>query len=188
MKTPSILLAILLTAFSTVAFSQNGPAISLDLAKVENPGSVRARIADTNGASKKITPADLEREIFVRLNSTRQSNGLADLVWNDQVAAVARLHSQNMADKKFFSHRGSDGSMVDDRADRVGLGQWLTIGENIAYIRGYDDPAGLAVEKWMDSTAHRTNLLGKNWHQSAVGVAMTEDGTYYITQVFLHRR
>ena len=149
---------------------------------------MRARIADTNGAKKLITPADLEREIFARLNATRKSNGLDDLEWSEQVAAVANIHSENIADKKFFSHRGTDGSMVDDRADRVGLGAWLTIGENIAYMRGYDDPAGLAIEKWMDSTAHRNNLLGKNWHESAVGVAMTADGTYYITQVFLHRK
>ena len=189
MKSPSILLALILTTVSTVAFSQNGPSVSLDLAKVDHGGSARPRIAERNVTTKNlVAPAELEREIFTRLNATRKSNGLAELEWDEQVADVARLHSQNMADKKFFSHRGSDGSMVDDRADRVGLGQWLMIGENIAYMRGFDDPAGLAIEKWMESTAHRKNLLGKNWLESAVGVAMTEDGTYYITQVFLHRK
>ena len=185
MKSPSILLAVVLTTFSTLAFSQAGPSVGFDLAKTDNGGAVRARLAD---AKKPILPPDLEREIFARLNATRKSNGLDDLDWDEQVAAVARVHSQNMAEKKFFSHRGTDGSMVDDRADRVGLGTWLTIGENIAYLRGFEDPAGLAIEKWMDSTAHRNNLLGKNWHESGVGVAMTADGTYYITQVFLHRK
>ncbi|HKP70066.1 MAG TPA: CAP domain-containing protein [Pyrinomonadaceae bacterium] len=189
MRSPSVLLALLLTAFSTVAFAQNGPAVSFDLAKADRGGSMRARVADSDTTSKKLViPAELEREIFKRLNATRRSNGLEDLEWDEQVAAVARLHSQNMAEKKFFSHRGTDGSMVDDRADRVGLGKWLMIGENIAYMRGFDDPAGLAIEKWMESTAHRNNLLGKNWHESAVGVSMTEDGTYYITQVFLNRK
>jgi uncharacterized protein YkwD len=189
MKSPSIFLALILTTFSTVAFSQNGPSVSFDLVKSDHGGPARARVAESNAGTKNlVAPAELEREIFTRLNVTRKSKGLADLEWDEQVAAVARLHSQNMADKKFFSHRGTDGSMVDDRADRVGLGQWLTIGENIAYMRGFDDPAGLAIEKWMESTAHRNNLLGKNWHESAVGVAMTDDGTYYITQVFLHRK
>jgi uncharacterized protein YkwD len=122
------------------------------------------------------------------LNTVRRGQGLPELEWNDDVAAVARIHSQNMAKDKFFSHRGSDGSMVDDRADRVGLGSWRTIGENIAYMRGYDDPAALAVQKWMESTAHRKNLLGPNWKESAVGVAITPDGTYYLTQVFLLRK
>jgi uncharacterized protein YkwD len=93
-----------------------------------------------------------------------------------------------MANRKFFSHRGSDGSMVDERADRLGLGTWKSIGENIAYMRGYEDPASLAVAKWLESTAHRKNLLGPNWKESAVGVAITEDGTYYMTEVFLLRK
>ena len=78
--------------------------------------------------------------------------------------------------------------MVDERADRLGLGAWRSIGENIAYMRGFDDPAALAVEKWLESAAHRKNLLGPNWKESAVGVAVTEDGTYYMTEVFLLRK
>jgi len=78
--------------------------------------------------------------------------------------------------------------MVDDRADRLGLGAWRSIGENIAYMRGFEDPAGLAVAKWLESTAHRKNLLGENWKESAVGVAVTSDGTYYMTEVFLLRK
>jgi uncharacterized protein YkwD len=55
-------------------------------------------------------------------------------------------------------------------------------------MRGYDDPAELAVQKWLESTAHRKNLLGPNWKESAVGVAVTEDGTYYLTEVFVFRK
>jgi uncharacterized protein YkwD len=154
-------------------------------------GSSRNRLAEDSAAVRtpsSATASDLERKVFGLLNTVRRSQGLEALEWNDDVAAVARLHSQNMADDKFFSHRGSDGSMVDDRADRMGLGAWRVIGENIAYMRGYEDPAALAVEKWMESTAHRKNLLGPNWKESAVGVAITKDGTYYLTQVFLLRK
>jgi uncharacterized protein YkwD len=154
-------------------------------------GSSRNRLVEDSAGVRtpsSVTAGDLERKVFGLLNTVRRSQGLEALEWNDDVAAVARLHSQNMADDKFFSHRGSDGSMVDDRADRLGLGAWRTIGENIAYMRGYDDPAALAVEKWMESTAHRKNLLGPNWKESAVGVAITKDGTYYLTQVFLLRK
>jgi uncharacterized protein YkwD len=78
--------------------------------------------------------------------------------------------------------------MVDDRADRVGLGTWKAIGENIAFMRGFDNPSAIAVEKWMESTAHRKNLLTPNWTESAVGVVITADGTHYFTQVFLNRK
>lgn len=130
----------------------------------------------------------VEREVFARINAERLKNDLPELEWSENVAAVARLHSQDMAREKFFSHRGSDGSMVDDRADRMGLGLWRSIGENIAYMRGFDDPAGLAVSKWLQSAAHRKNLLGPNWKESAVGVSITADGTYYVTEVFLLRK
>jgi uncharacterized protein YkwD len=130
----------------------------------------------------------LEHEVFELLNAERVRRGLTELPWSDEVAKVARIHSDNMASGKFFSHRGSDGSMVDDRADRVGLSDWRLIGENIAYVRGFENPAKTAVEKWLESTAHRNNLLGTTWQESAVAVAITADGTIYMTQVFLFRK
>src|SRR5687768_1679886 len=159
----AVLFFLLATAFCTVTFAQG---ISLDLRPglSENSniaGLTRNRVSTDDTAVRapeSTTAGKLERLVFDILNGERRSHGLTDLEWNDDVAAVARLHSQNMAEEKFFSHRGSDGSMVDDRADRLGLGAWRTIGENIAYMRGYDDPAQLAVEKWLESTAHRKNL------------------------------
>ncbi len=181
--------------FCTAAFTQGEANISLDL----RPGLVgnasitkfaRDRVALEVNVRAPVSAAagKLERRVFAMLNSERNSQGLPPLEWSDDVAAVARLHSHNMAEEKFFSHRGSDGSMVDDRADRLGLGAWRTIGENIAYMRGYEDPAALAVEKWMQSSSHRKNLLGTTWKESAVGVVITADGTHYLTQVFLLRK
>ena len=191
---PPVLFLLLTLVFSTVIAAQGQARIAFDLRPglSENSGLAEITrnrvVADDRVRSSASAAADLERKVFDVLNTVRRGQGLQDLQWSDDVAAVARMHSQNMANEKFFSHRGSDGSMVDDRADRVGLGVWRTIGENIAYMRGYDDPAALAVEKWMDSTAHRKNLLGPNWKESAVGVAITSDGTYYMTQVFLLRK
>jgi uncharacterized protein YkwD len=150
-------------------------------ARADHPDEACGVLAGPEGSDRP------ERHIAM-INAERAKNGLSELEWSETVAAVARLHSEDMARVQFFSHRGSDGSMVDDRADRLGLGTWRSIGENIAYMRGYDDPAELAVQKWLESPAHRKNLLGPNWKESAVGVAMTADGTYYLTEVFLFRR
>lgn len=196
MRSPFLSAFLIAIAFCSISFAQNDAGLKLEMRSGLSDNSNLAQftrtrtIADKGGARSPESPAaaQLERRVFEMLNAERRSQGLSELEWNDDVAAVARLHSQNMAEAKFFSHRGSDGSMVDDRADRMGLGAWRTIGENIAYTRGYDDPAGLAVEKWMESTAHRKNLLGGSWKESAVGVAITADGTYYLTQVFLLRK
>jgi uncharacterized protein YkwD len=108
-------------------------------------------------------------------------------MWNEQLSNLARVHSQDMAEQKFFSHRGSDGSMVDDRADKLGVANWSAIGENIAFLRGYDEAARSAVERWMESPAHKKNLLDKRWKETGMGVAILPDGTYYFTQVFILR-
>lgn len=127
----------------------------------------------------------LERQTFDLLNSERSSRGLAPLEWDDRVAEVARMHSENMASRKFFSHRGPDGSTVDSRADVVGVSNWRSIAENIAFLNGYDDPAPQAVQRWLASPAHRKNLLGRAWNRSAIGVAISDDGSVYFTQVFM---
>ena len=143
------------------------------------------RISRGDAAVRKDGNFSVERQTFDLLNSERASRGLDPLVWDERVAEVARLHSRSMASEKYFSHRGNDGSMVDDRADRLGMGKWSAIGENIAFMRGYDDPASFAVERWMNSSSHRKNLLGNRWSRSAIGVAVASDGAYYFTQVFV---
>lgn len=135
-----------------------------------------------------LSALELERQAFELLNEKRGEQGLFALVWDEDAAKVARSHSQNMANHKFFSHRGLDGSLVSDRADKSGLSKWRLIGENIAYLRGYRNPVEFAVECWMKSASHKQNLLNKEWKQTAVGIAVTDDGTYYFTQVFLLRK
>ena len=132
--------------------------------------------------------ASVERSTFQLMNTEREAKGLGPLKWNATLADVARLHSQNMADNNFFSHRGLDGFMVDDRAAIFGVTNWQAIGENIAFIKGYTRPEVTAVEKWMNSASHRRNMLSEQWTDSAIGVAVQPDGTYYFTQVFMVRR
>ncbi|HUR96445.1 MAG TPA: CAP domain-containing protein [Pyrinomonadaceae bacterium] len=193
MKSSLALVFLTLTFFCASNVAQTRASINFDLrpdaVSTSNlTGSTRSRVTNISNDSRIPSAESIERQIFVLINAERVRNGLTELEWSDNLAAVARLHSDDMASAKFFSHRGSDGSMVDDRADRLGLGAWRSIGENIAYMRGFEDPAGLAVSKWLESAAHRKNLLGATWKESAVGVAVTDDGTYYMTEVFLLRK
>jgi uncharacterized protein YkwD len=152
----------------------------------------RVRTVSTGVSSspgRDIAPAySVERTTFQLMNAERAANGLEPLAWNETLAEVARVHSQSMAANSYFSHRGIDGSMVDDRAAEFGVTNWLAIGENIAYMRGYDKPEAMAVEKWMNSPSHRRNVLSGHWKESAIGVALKSDGTYYFTQVFVQKR
>jgi uncharacterized protein YkwD len=139
-------------------------------------------------SSGALTPSAirmLERDAFGLINAERERAGLGALKWSDKVADVARLHSNNMAEYNFFSHKGLDGQMVDERAERLKMGDWMAIGENIAFMKGYENPVGVAVEKWLQSPRHKENLLNPGWTETAIGLSVTADGKYYFTQVFI---
>jgi len=138
--------------------------------------------------SKTVNAFNLERRAFELINQQRISIGLESLVWSDDAAKIARLHSENMATYNFFSHTGLDGLLVNDRADSVGINKWRAIGENIAYNQGFENPVEFAVEHWMQSPKHRENLLSSRWKESGIGIAVTDSGTYYFTEVFLLRK
>jgi uncharacterized protein YkwD len=194
-------LVLFLCAFSVNLFAQTirsektGSVAAYLRDKDEDSGLVRKRVASTEN-TKIISPArpsasrilELEKMTFALINQKRAENGLEPLTWSDEVARIARLHSENMVRYKFFSHKGIDGKMVDDRADSIGMTKWTLIGENIAYNRGYQSPCETAVEKWLLSPGHRQNLLNNRWKETAVGIAVTDDGTYFFTQVFIKRR
>jgi uncharacterized protein YkwD len=153
---------------------------------ISRPRIVNVKMSGV-GSSVIVNTGSLERNAFELLNEQRAANGQLALQWSESLASVARLHSQNMAEFSFFSHRGLDGKMVSDRADDNSVGKWRSIGENIAFNKGYKDPVAKAVELWLDSPSHRQNLMDSNWKETAVGIAVAPDGSFYFTQVFLRK-
>lgn len=99
---------------------------------------------------------------------------------------AALIHSQDMANRNFFEHAGSDGSKVGDRATRVGY-QWRRAGENIAI--GVQT-AEAVVQGWLDSPHHCANMMNPAFTE--MGIAFTvnrnSDAGIYWTQVFATRR
>lgn len=149
----------------------------------------RPRTSETETSSKKtVNLYELEKIVFNLVNERRVASGLPELIWSEDVAKVARLHSQNMADSKVFGHRGLDGLTVDARASSLGVKNWQAIGENIAANRGFANPTASAVESWMNSPGHRAGILNNSWKETGIGVACDNDGKYYFTQVFVLRR
>jgi len=191
--------ALIFSVFSVNLFAQTikaektGSVGAYVRDKDEEAGLVRRRTVETTKTKNAVRLSaeqifDLEKLTHDLINQKRAELGLPPVVWSDEVAKIARLHSENMVKFKFFAHQGVDGKRVDNRADAIGLTRWTLIGENIAFNRGYENPIETAVEKWMLSPSHRQNLLNERWKESAVGIAVTDDGTYYFTQVFLKRK
>jgi uncharacterized protein YkwD len=99
----------------------------------------------------------------------------AKVSWNDKLEAAAYAHSNDMSQKKYFSHTAPDGSNAGVRIERAGY-IWKTYGENIA--SGYKNEKEV-LDGWISSPGHCKNIMNKNYKE--MGVARV--GTYW-TQEF----
>lgn len=131
----------------------------------------------------------IEMRIHEEVNDYRQANGLDPLVFDDELAAVARAHSQDMNDRDYLSHVSPDGDGPGDRLDDAGIdcNAWA---ENIAleYDPSFseDDADSVAesiVAGWISSPGHRQNILG-DYDEQGIGVDIRDDGRVVATQLF----
>ncbi len=129
--------------------------------------------------------ADDEHQIFELVNAQRHKSGLNILDWDENLARMARVYSEKMVNENFFEHADLDGKTVVDRAKDSHIKNWRKIGENLFYCEGYRDFDAVAVSGWMNSATHRRNILDGDWTATGIGIAESNDGRIYITQVFL---
>ncbi len=89
----------------------------------------------------------LEREIHELVNQQRKLNNLPSLIWNDDIAKVARQHSQNLAQENkeltapdicpipIIHHQGlNSGLYCNDRLNNQGIFYFSSSAENIAIL------------------------------------------------------
>ncbi|HEU4387542.1 MAG TPA: CAP domain-containing protein [Blastocatellia bacterium] len=126
----------------------------------------------------------LERTCFDQVNNRRIAAGLIPFTFSEELLVVARSYSQRMAEDSFFSHADPQGRHVRERVNEAGI-RWRMLGENLATSRGYINPVAVAMRGWMESAAHRGNILNSGFRESAVGVWISDNGTTYFTEVFL---
>jgi uncharacterized protein YkwD len=109
------------------------------------------------------------------------------LQWDDRLAEVARMHSEEMARNGFFSHEGADGSSPARRVSMAGI-RWISTGENIANCSSVSEAESLFMNEPKFQQNHRWNILNVNYTHVGVGVARARDGSLYITQEFAQLR
>jgi uncharacterized protein YkwD len=94
---------------------------------------------------------------------------------------AAARHARDMARKKYFDHRGSDGSQPKDRVLRAGYQPRLT-GENIALG---PESAAEVVAGWLASPGHCANIMDARFEHIGVGLAIGRGrGKIYWVQTF----
>ena len=90
-----------------------------------------------------------------------------------------------MANENFFDHYDREGKTVEERLKAGRIRNWRMIGENLFMCKGYKKFSDIAVKGWMRSPGHRANILEQDFNQTGIGVARSNDGTIFITQIFI---
>ncbi|CAG7647818.1 peptidoglycan-binding protein [Paenibacillus allorhizosphaerae] len=121
-----------------------------------------------------------ERQMIDLVNKARAAAGLPELAFDGELSKVARLKSQDMVDKNYFSHQSPTYGSPFDMMKRFGI-RYRTAGENIACNQN----AQAAHNALMNSSGHRANILSKDFTHIGIGIADGGPCGQMLTQQFI---
>lgn len=124
-----------------------------------------------------------EEQVAALVNQERAKHGLKPLKLNWELSRVARYKSQDMIDKRYFSHTSPTYGSPFDMMRNFGI-SYRTAGENIA--AGQKTPQEV-MNAWMNSEGHRKNILSNQYTEIGVGYAKGGQYGHYWTQMFISR-
>src|SRR5690349_11983828 len=121
----------------------------------------------------------LNDDVLKYTNQFRKSKHLPALEMREDLNAIARKHSENMAKGKCgFGHAGyHQRELQVQKAMKVEYG----MAENVAYGAATGKQV---VSMWKGSSGHRKNMLG-NYKYIGIGTARDKRGAIYYTQIFV---
>ena len=130
-------------------------------------------------AEKPSTDGPVE-DVLKYTNQFRKSKGLKALEMRDDLNAIARDHSEDMAKGRCaFGHDGYDHRVSKIKKTIKPCDGY--VGENVAYGASNGKEA---VDIWKKSSAHRKNMLG-DYKYIGIGTARNKKGVIYYTQIFV---
>ncbi|AGL21243.1 CAP domain-containing protein [Actinoplanes sp. N902-109] len=124
----------------------------------------------------------LMAEVVALTNQERMANGCGELAVDEELTIASVRQAHYMAATGDFGHIGWRGSTFETRTEAVGYD--YVAAENIGW--GYSGPDEVMVA-WMNSPAHRANILNCTVRSFGAGVQRAANGTFYWTQVFGYR-
>ena len=124
----------------------------------------------------------LEQDVLSNVNLFRHQHGLGALRLSAKLAAAARLHSSEMAQRGYFSHDSANGTSFDKRIARfysLGGKRYWSVGENLLWSSP-DVSASSALDMWLNSPEHKKILLTARWREIGLAAVHTSSapGTY----------
>lgn len=129
-------------------------------------------IVSLNFKTKNFSPDEqAERYMSSLINKERTAVGLKEVVFDDVLRDVGRLHCKDMFERGYFSHYTPAGFSPFDRMDEAGI-IYNFAGENLALSPNTD----IAMQGLMNSPGHKANILSTDFGR--VGVGVIDGGIY----------
>lgn len=147
----------------------------------EPPSAIQVAAGQSDPAPA--TAAEAEQRLLALVNEDRRRAGLGELIWDEEVAKVARKHSAEMRRTQVVAHLSPTTGSAADRLRAAGLKSAMVL-ENVARAYGVAEAhAGL-----MDSPGHRQNIMSPLATHLGIGVTLGElvsgRPEMFVTQVF----
>lgn len=113
-----------------------------------------------------------ERGFAKKINAARSATGKGKLSIDPELSRAARKHTWEMVHKDLLHHTA-------ESAFRRRVTNWSQLGENVG-VGGTVDSLHVA---FMNSPAHRDNILYKNYRHVGIGV-VRKNGRMWVTVIF----
>ncbi|MBI3577724.1 CvpA family protein [Candidatus Gottesmanbacteria bacterium] len=120
-----------------------------------------------------------EEKMIALVNGERAKAGVGVLRLDTSMRKVARDHSRDMFQRRYFSHYDPEGHDAAWRMEQAGVA-FSVVGENLAYAPDVDT----AHQGLMNSEGHRHNILDGQFHRIGIGVIDGGSSGKMFTQVF----
>lgn len=152
---------------------------SINLLPPEKP--VETHGGESSGSSSSPREAAIETECFQLQNEFREANQLEPLEFDAGLQLMARVHSDDMMRRKFFSHNNPDGNGPGERKEKYYRQLAGGVGENIFTMSGSyltkspSEIAKMVEDGWENSPPHRENMLRPEFTHAAIGVVVSGD-------------
>jgi uncharacterized protein YkwD len=122
----------------------------------------------------------ITEDVLKYTNQFRRSKGLKALEMRNDLNAIARKHSEDMASGRCsFGH--SDYDLRVSKIKKTIKPCDGYVGENVAYGASNGKEA---FDIWKNSSQHRKNMLG-DYKYIGIGIAYNKKGVIYYTQIFV---
>jgi uncharacterized protein YkwD len=131
--------------------------------------------AAAQASSATLSAGRIETALVVAVNKVRTDRGRVPLRVVPTLARPARSHSRYLVTARLLDHDSADGSPFWTRLVAAGFPGSHLMAENLAQVSGCGpDAARRTVTMWMNSPAHRANMLNPRMRWVGAGAASSK--------------